>query len=104
MQVAAGGVTGYIQGTSMGFAEDTARSKPLYSLQTQQAHAGQRSAQAFPALGKGLSKSPTLTHFEHSPRQVRALFRAVRPLQNMYSTYDLLLKPFDSRYTDNSFC
>lgn len=63
LRVAAGGGTGYVQGTSMGFAEDSARSKPLYSLQTQLAKAGERSAQAFPTLREGLSKSPTLTHF-----------------------------------------
>lgn len=39
VQVAAGGGTGYVQGTSMGLAEDSARSKPLYSLQTQLANA-----------------------------------------------------------------
>lgn len=62
LQVVADGGTGYIQGTAMGFAEDSARSKPSYSLQTQLANAGQRSAQAFLTLG-GLSKSLTLTHF-----------------------------------------
>lgn len=55
VQVAAGGGTGDVQDRTMDFAEDTARNKPLYGLQTQLANAGWRSAKAFPVLGKRLS-------------------------------------------------
>lgn len=52
VQVAAGRGTGEVQGTSRGLAEDTARSKSLYSSQTQVANAGQRSAKALPIWEK----------------------------------------------------
>lgn len=67
MQVAAGRGTGEVQGTSRGLVEDTARSKSLYSSQTQVANEEQRSAKALPILGKGLSLGH-IKNFLHSPQ------------------------------------
>lgn len=50
-----GGGMGDVQGMSVGFARDTARSKPWYSLQPQLVNAGWRSAKPLPTLWKGMS-------------------------------------------------
>lgn len=72
VQAAVGGGTGDVQGTLMDFAEDTARSEPLYSLQTQLA------AQALPKP-KGLlfphsAWAPTPTCFWALPKACESIY------------------------------